>query len=164
MSLNNIILDANMLAALYPDSLIDQAPAASAVAETAPLRFLGKNEKNILVLVSHQDAPIIPDQNLDFLYNMLKACRLGAGDIAIVNMASQPGIHPARLMEQFEPKVVLMFDLEPSVLDLPLVFPRYQVQPFNGITYLHAPSLNQIEMDVQAKREIWQALKKIFGV
>jgi hypothetical protein len=161
MSLNNIQLKGNLLADLYKDSLIETS--TSSIPETKQLKYLGNNRKNIIVIVSHQTLPFLPDEELNFLTNVLAACKLSIADIGIVNNygAEQSDLQK---MVHSEAKQVLLFGAEPLAIGLPINFPPFQLQPFNNRTYLHAPSLSQIENDKALKARLWSALKVLFGI
>ena len=68
MSLNNISLPAQLIADLYEFSLIEREPALST---PQPIKFLGKNEKKILILVSKDNIAFVEDEELDFLSSIL---------------------------------------------------------------------------------------------
>jgi len=62
MSLNNIQLKSSLLADLYKDLLIETS--SSFIPEPRQLKYLGNNRKNIIVIVSHQTLPFLPDEEL----------------------------------------------------------------------------------------------------
>lgn len=151
-----------MLADLYKDSLIETTSTTSAP-EKEQLKYLGNNKKNILVVVSHQMIPFLPDDELNFLTNILAACKLSIADIGIINNdhADQTGLQH---MINSEAKHILLFGLEPLAIGLPINFPAFQLQPFNNRTYLYAPALSHIENDKALKSKLWSALKVLFGI
>jgi len=161
MSLNNIQLKSSLLADLYKDSLIETS--VTSAPEAKQLKYLGNNQKNILVIVSHQTLPFLPDEELSFLTNVLAACKLSMADIGIINNYK---IEPTDLLNmiQSEAKNVLLFGIEPLTIGLPINFPPFQLQPFNNRTYLHAPALSQIENDKTLKARLWSSLKVLFGI
>jgi hypothetical protein len=161
MSLNNIQLKSSLLADLYKNSLVETSTIPAP--ETKQLKYLGNNQKNIIVIVSHHTVPFLPDGELSFLTNVLAACKLSMADIGIVN---NHGADPSGLqnMIHLEARNVLLFGVEPLVIGLPINFPPFQLQPFNHRTYLHAPALSQIENDKTLKARLWTALKVLFGI
>lgn len=161
MSLNNIQLKASVLAHLYKNSLVETS--ATNVPKSAPLNYLGNNQKNILVIVSHADVPFLPDEELSFLTNILAACKLGIADIAIVNKNGVDENEWQHILHS-ETKKVLLFGVEPLAIGLPINFPAFQLQPFNNRTYLYAPALSHIENDKGLKLKLWNALKVLFGI
>ena len=166
MSLDNIQLPSSLVAALYKQSLIQTEneqlkPGSVKVAELA---FLGKNEKNILLIVHEENAVYLPDEDLNFLIDILNACKLSLSDIALINVFKKTGTDYKTLLEKFTPSVILFFGIEPAKLEFPLQFPHYQLQQYNNQTYLNAPSLNVLANDIDKKKQLWAGLKKLFSI
>jgi len=162
MSLNNIQLKSSMLADLYKNSLVETSGTISAP-QTKPLKCLGNNQKNIIVIVSHDSVPFLPDGELNFLSNVLAACKLSIADIAIVNNSNIKE-SDLQTMINTEANKVLLFGIEPLAIGLPINFPAFQLQPFNSRTYLYAPELSQIESDKGLKARLWTSLKTMFEI
>ena len=139
MGLNNIQLKPNVLADLYKNSLIE-----TNATEVKQVKYLGDNQKNILVIVSHHSVPFLTDQELNFLTTVLGACILSIADIGIINR-SHCEVTDLQNMINTEGRNVLLFGTEPLSIGLPINFPAFQLQAFNNRTYLHAPVLSQIE-------------------
>ena len=125
MSLNNISLPATLVADLYQNALVSATARAMPVKEPAlkPLPFLGKNGKNILVVVNKPNAPYLPDEELAFLTKVLSACGLGLMDVAIVNWSRLDEPNAATLLEETAAKSVILFDVEPGLFGLTAVPP-----------------------------------------
>src|SRR5688500_220954 len=109
MSLNNLALSSQLIADLYPTSLIEQVPSSS---KKETLKFLGKNQKNILILVSKDNAVFLEDSELNFLTSVLTACKLSLADIAIVNLSSLERPDYLNIKKQLNSRIVLLFDVE----------------------------------------------------
>ncbi len=161
MDLNQISLKPLMLADLYGSQLIETERPAPPAAPA--LNFLGKNKKSIVVLVDHDDAPILPDAELNFLTSILAACKLSLVDIAIINFRTADIGLLKELMDKSS-RNVLLFDVPPLSIGLPINFPHFQVQSFNQRTYVCAPGLGEIEKDKGLKMQFWNGLKQLFGL
>lgn len=151
-----------MLADLYKNSLVETT-GTTQVPEPRQIKYLGNNRKKIIVVVSHKSVPFLPDEELNFLSNVLAACKLSIADIAIINSFN---IEESNLQTMLtsEANKVLLFGIEPSTIGLPINFPAFQLQPFNSRTYLYAPELSQIESDKGLKARLWTSLKAMFGI
>ena len=187
MSLENIQLPDFVIAELYKNSLVelDNSKTEKKIIplkkekkteveqdipeqkETMSIKYLGENKKSVSVLVNSSDAVILPDEELLFLTNILKACKLNLGDMAIINVANQ-SITFTDLQEQLNCKVAILFNVAPRDINLPFSIPHFQVQPFNGCKYLLAPALSELnkgnEDATNLKRSLWECLKKIFEI
>jgi len=166
MSLDNIQLPPFLIQELYGNSLIDEHNKQSKTKSlnTADPVFLGKNQKNILVIVQEENAVYLPDETLNFLIGILGACKLSLSDTALINFSRNNGINYKILQEKFKPGIILFFGIEPSMLEFPLQFPHYQLQSYNKQTYLSAPALELLAADKQEKLQLWACLKKLFSI
>ena len=165
MSLNNIQLSAQQLVQLYENVLVEDVPRPKSIeAEQPAIRSLGGNAKKILILVQKENEAFLPDGELQFLTTVLGACGLSVADIALVNFASVTQKNYSALLEHFGSKQVVLFDVTPLQLGMPINFPPFQVQAFKDCRYLQAPALHLIEADVTLKKSLWAALKNLFGL
>lgn len=161
MSLNNIHLTPPMLVRLYSDTLVETNSVA--LPGSKSFNYLGNNQKKILVIVSHQYVPFLPDGELDFLTTILAACRLSIADIAIVNYCNADQRELQNLIDT-QAKNILLFGIDPPSIKLPINFPQFQLQQFDKHTYLHAPTLAELENDKSLKLKLWNSLKQLFGL
>lgn len=163
MNLNDTILPESVIAALYSKSLVSLSEEPSNDAPSgAPLKFLGSNQKHVTVLVSEAESRFLNDQSFNFLTGILKACKLDMSDIALINIAQSGNLQYLTINDTTNPHTVLLFGLSSGEIGLPMHFPEFQVQPFNGVTYLSAPSLDAVENDKTLKAGLWTCLKSIF--
>lgn len=160
MDLNNIQLAPQTVAQLYTDVLIETH--ATAVPDNM-IKALGANKKNILIIVHYEGEMYLPDAALQFLTSILGACKLSLADVALVNNKEEKKNY-RQLLQQFNSTTVLLFDVSPLQLELPINFPHFQIQKFNGCTYLYTPELQSIEKDKTLKKNLWLALKTIFDI
>jgi DNA polymerase III psi subunit len=159
MSLNDISLPPMLIAQLYQNTLIEGS--AMPVPQKKKVSYLGKAEKNILILVNHKSVPFLPAKELEFLSMVLAACGLDLSHVAIVNWQHAEE-KDASVLHQLSPKEILFLDVAPDVVGLPSAVNEYAVQKAGAIQFVVAPSLTQIEKTKQAKSQLWIALKQLF--
>jgi hypothetical protein len=140
-----------------------QATVAAPVAEYGNTPLLGGNKKGVLILVSSDKAPFLPDAELEFLTTILGACKLSIADVAIVNLQRYPQAY-TELVKQFHCRQVLLFGVTPQQIDLPFHFPHFQLQNFDQRTYLSSFPLGAIAQDRELKTQLWGCLKSMFGL
>lgn len=163
MSLNNIQLNAALVAGLYEHTLIETA--SQKLPQREIIRSLGNNKKNILLVVSKDNVAFLEEGELTFLSNVLGACKLSLADIAIVNEKNIPaGTTYQQLIQHFNSRTILLFDVEAQAIDLPFNFPHFQLQQFDQCVYLSAPSLKRIEDEKALKTMLWGCLKNLFSL
>lgn len=171
MCLDDIHFSASEIAVLYKKSLIDsgEVNAFSAPAKEIPAgyKFLGKNQKKITIITNSPGNVFLPEDQLAFLTKMLEACALNLGDVALVNHAATP-VEVGNLKAQLQPLYILLFGPEPIQIELPINFPQYKIQQYDGCTYLFLPALDEITAPGDAgkllKSKLWLSLKSLFGI
>lgn len=155
-----------------PPKKIDPAPPAAEMPRAEepvtmpesipPVNFLGKNQRQIAILVHNPQDRHLPDGQLGFLMKLLGACQLTIADVAVVNIAHDAGFNHLYFQQAVPAQSIISFGVKPAQLKLPLDFPAYQLQRFQQQTYLHAPSLTELENDKDEKLKLWTALKTLF--
>lgn len=150
------------------DGMLPEMPVANApTLEPAAYRFLGKNQRRVSVIARYADDPYIPEDHLQFLIKILSACKLNLGDVAILN-DSVANIEIARLKTQLQPAFILMFDIEPTEIGLPISFPLLKPQSYDGAQFLCIPPISAMMEENETakglKKQLWESLKKIFAV
>jgi hypothetical protein len=163
MSLNHIKLNTRLLTDLYPDVLI-QSTSTTTVPDYQPIKYLGKNAKHIALLINNPSLPYLPDNELSFLTSILSACKLSLADVAIVNLHSISINKMEESLHSLDANIFILFGMDPLSIDLPINFPQFQLQGFNGKTYLFSPTLQELEMDKALKLKLWNCLKTLFGI
>lgn len=132
--------------------------------EEYSIKYLGKNNRNILIVVDEKDHKFLGDDELSFLMNILSACNVTMADAALVNSYGNDNIVYEKLIKTFTPSFILFIGTEPQALGFPVQIPMYQVQAYNKQQYLCTPSLQKLSADKEEKKQLWVALKKIFSI
>lgn len=155
-SMNRIILPSSLLSDLYKDVLVTEKTQK-------PSKTVSGPEPVKVVVIASQEGAALPDALLNFLQNVLKACKINLSETAVLTKSSPviSGGLPS-LQEAYSSPVILLFGLSPTILALPVHFPAFQVQAYNDCLYLWAPGLEEIAADKSLKATLWQALQKIF--
>jgi hypothetical protein len=166
MSLENIQLPPIVLQELYKKTLIDSESVQSLTtfSQRKALTILGKNEKQIAIIVNNDEALYLPDEQLNFLLGILSACKLTLEDVAIINIKKNKKLSYTVLVNELRSEKIFLFGVEPSKIELPFQFPFYQMQQFNNQLYLSAPLLTKLQDDKAEKTKLWLCLKQIFSI
>lgn len=167
MPLHDIQLSPQLLTDLFKTLLVVQEPGNSPSINDSILKknkSLGENKKHITILVNYSDVAFLPDEQLGFLTNMLGACKLNLGDVAILNCNNATELNYSDIISEFKSKTILLFDVSPSVLQLPILFPHFQIQKHKETAYLFSPSLQELQLDKLLKMNLWSCLKIIFNI
>ena len=147
-----------ILSSLYRNVLIAcQAKVKEEVAaEQVPLQ-----SKRLVALIDSKHE-MLPEKELAFLANIMNACKLKKEEYTAMPIQDAEQEHYLNIKAKFESPLVLLFGLAPASIELPIHFPVFQLQSFQGTQYLAAPSLGEIENDKTLKMQLWQCLKQIF--
>lgn len=129
--------------------------------------YLGKNAKNITILVHETDAVFLNDANLDFLTKILGACKLNMGDVAVINTARYLALFP-EIKKELAPSTYILFGVKTTDIQLPFIIPDYQIQPYDQSKFLAAPAFdrftgNHAEAKLE-KTKLWVSLKTLFNI
>ncbi len=167
MGIDNIQLSAFLQQALFKNNLVGKVlkSRSNTVSNMkAPIDFLGGNSKNIIFIVNNSENKFLSDNQLAFTLGLIKACNISLNDIAVVNFAQYTPISYLDLKKQLSCGKVLGFGVTPADLDLPFAIPFFQMQTFQEIGYIFCPSLDELQKDTNAKKQLWSSLQKIFKI
>lgn len=183
MDADKIILPDFIIADLYKGCLVDldtfsynqealtedklSTEAVATMSAPDKIKYLGENQKNVIILVNEANSIHVNKDDLTFLTNILKACQLNISDIAIINTAEQR-VSYMEIKEQLNALQIILFDVEPSHIKLPFMIPPFQVQNYAGSTIMLAPALSALNRQTQEgkllKTKLWNSLKQVFGI
>lgn len=122
----------------------------------ATIPFLGKNNKQILILVQNQGNDICTAANLDFLTKILNAIKLSLDDVALIN-ASQFNLELHQL-PAYNKIISFGADVFLKSQNVSVPVGKY----VSTKTALLADSIEQVQADVNLKKQLWGALQQMF--
>ena len=170
MGLAEIRLPGVVIAEMYKALLVPvqhhmQEPESEATMAAPLLQYLGKNSKQVAVIVHYPQEIYMPEDQLVFLSNVLKACGLTTDDIAIINTAKQEVAFSA-LVTQLHPLCILQFGTaSPDFLPTAEYF---TIDHTLGTAVMRIPGLeilNQSDTESRLlKSKLWLALKQLFRI
>lgn len=170
MGLAEIRLPGVVIAEMYKALLVPvqhqmQEPESKATAAIPALQYLGKNSKQVAVLVHYPQQTYLPEEQLVFLSSVLKACGLTTDDIAIVNTAKQDVAFSA-LVAQLHPLCILQFGTASPDFLPPADY--FTIDNTLGTAVMRIPgleTLNQSDTESRLlKSRLWLALKQLFRI
>ena len=165
MSIDNIQLPLSLYPSLFKKNLValETKIRRSESSKNNPgIDFLGGNEKKITFLVSNKQQKFLNDNELKFLSGLISACNITMADIAIVNFARHKNVSYHDLLASLTSHKVLSFDVSAADIGLPFAIPYFQVQAFQDVSYIFCPGLEQLQEDIDSKKQLWASLQKIF--
>lgn len=145
-----------LIVALYKNVLID--PRSS---EEIKKQLNQYEPKEILVLVKSGSA-LLNEKQLAFLSSILKALKLELTNINLICTGSNDFGSYQVLTKRLTPNKIILFGISPTEISLPMHFPLFQIQSFEKINYLYAPTLEEIESEKSLKMTLWKTLQQLF--
>lgn len=147
------ILDQGMLATWYPQGIFIIPEKGDKTGLPLPI------QKAPYLALSNES---VQGANLELLSGIFQACKIPMQDVNILQWDGKE-TYPM-LLERTGPGFILLFGVTPAQIDLPLVFPDFQTQPFGGVTWVCAPELGLLQQDKLMKSKLWLCLKQAFSL
>ncbi|MEP6926742.1 MAG: hypothetical protein ABI834_03855 [Ginsengibacter sp.] len=165
MSIDNIPLHNFLYQNFFEKNLVDlKANTADNILNQIPdIIFFGGNQKKIIIVFNNSQNKFLGDIQMKFLDDILTACGLTISDVALVNIFHRNITH-YQLMMQLHPKKVLIFGIPSNNLDLPFNIPFFQIQNFQEQVFMLSPSIEELQMNTELKKSLWECLQKIFNI
>jgi hypothetical protein len=165
MSLDKIQLPRFLYQSIFKNNLVilKSESAAISLNKKSKINFLGGNDKKIVFVGKDDKNTFLADDQMKFLNDLLNACDLTMADIAFLNFRKNTFTY-LDITEQLSPKKILIFGVTPQELDLPFEIPFFQVQNFHDQLYMISPSLEEIKLNKELKKRLWNCFQKIFNI
>lgn len=123
-------------------------------------KYLGKNQKNILILVNDNQNDVSTEQGRELLRKLVKAIDLTANDFALVNYSGYTSEKYEALKTFFDCKLLIAFGVEAPMLNLPPQ-PLHQLIQYNEVRLLFARNLHDLDTDQVSKKILWASLQQL---
>lgn len=166
MNIDKIPIPAFLYPKLFGKNLVDtKAQLGNNVSAKEPaISFLGGNEQKIIFLLNDPQNRFLADTRVKFVDDLLAACHLTITDIAIVNFFHNNTITYRELIAQLQPRKILIFGTPTNDLGLPFTIPFFQIQNFQERVYMLSPSIEDLQMNTELRKQLWACLQKIFNI
>ncbi|MBE9585001.1 hypothetical protein IM792_11125 [Mucilaginibacter sp. JRF] len=142
-----------------------QQPAVEAKAETPaepiapkPVQYLGQNKKGFVVLTYYTDAQFIAADHQAALEATLKRKDHTIDDIAIVNIAGNADVSLSALLQQLNPKRLLVLGKQSIPVGLNGTAFN-QAQQINGLPVLVTFAFGEMMSSNDNKKAFWEQVK-----
>ncbi|RAJ30461.1 hypothetical protein [Pedobacter cryoconitis] len=129
-------------------------------AEAVVFKYLGKNQKNILILVNDAGNEVSTDKGKELLRNIVKALQLTANDFALLNYAAYTNTGFEEFRSFFKSNLVFAFGVTPLHLGLG-EYPVNEIIMQGAAQLIFSANLDQLADDQAGKKALWGSLKKL---
>ncbi|WP_316793451.1 hypothetical protein [Pedobacter frigoris] len=138
-------------------------PAAEriqAIVERIEFKYLGKNQRNILILVNDANHEVSDENGRELLRKIVKSVNLSANDFALLNYHNYQKATYRHLMDHFSSTIIFAFGVSPLQLELP-AHPENTVIREDGVMMIFSAELKRLHEDQHAKKTLWGSLKQL---
>ncbi|HEY0298866.1 MAG TPA: hypothetical protein VGB84_06565 [Arachidicoccus sp.] len=129
--------------------------------------WLGENNRNIVIITEDTNNVFTDENALQFLTNILSACKFNLSDVAIVNTAHTKMNYEA-ITKALNSKYVLLFGISEEKISLGAKLNLFENKLLNNTQLLSAPPLESLMLPnaeaKTSKSKLWNGLKKMFGL
>lgn len=142
------------------DLLITAEKSTETNAISMDFSYLGKNQKNILILVNDDTNKVSTENGVLLLRNIVKAIGLQGDDFALVNYSQYPDANFQQLHQFFKCKLMLAFgvsNLQLSLEDMPL----HQLFKYQETQMVFTHNLAVLDGENEVKKIFWKSLQQI---
>jgi hypothetical protein len=97
------------------------------------------------------------------LQKMMQACQLDGSGYNVFQPAGGEMVAWHQLRDAFRPKYVLLLGIHPQQLGISALFHLFAPNHFNDVLWIAGPSLQEMESQPEAKKQLWlNGLKPVF--
>jgi DNA polymerase III psi subunit len=138
-----------------------QKKADEAIVTVPPVfKYLGKNQKNVLILVNDQQNETSTERGRELLRNIVKALQLTASDFALLNYAAYEHTPLTALTDFFKSQLVLSFGVSAAELGLAVQGVNTLINK-EGVQLIFSQNLDPLADSQADKKALWGSLKQI---
>lgn len=127
---------------------------------TVEFSYLGKNARNILILVCDPQNQVSTEEGRELLRKIVKAIDLSATDFALVNCAAYQGVSFAEFQTYFKPRLLLSFGVLPEQIGL-AGQQQHSLMRQGDIDLIFSSELHALSEDMNGKKALWASLKQL---
>lgn len=141
-------------------SSIVSEPTIPLIKEQPEFKFLGNNNRNILILVSDEHNDVSDEKGRELLRKIVKSINLTASDFALLNYAKYKGTSYEQLKAHFSSVIVFAFGVSAEQLGL-TKHPENTVVAEGAVKLIFSSSLQKLDEDTNGKKVLWGSLKQL---
>lgn len=135
-------------------------PVSQPKQEAPVFKFLGKNKRNILILVNDAENEVSDEAGRELLRKIVKSVNLTANDFALLNYAGYAGADFKQLMDCFSCTLVFAFGVSPDQLSLS-THPENTIVNEGPVRLIFAAELRKLDQNPAGKKALWGSLQNL---
>ena len=128
------------------------------IPQTTDFKYLGENNKYILIVVKEPSADFLKQDDLGFLLKILAAKKLELKDVAIINTEKHSSLNFDDLKAFFAFSKIITFGINPQILQIEGAVANKK-STFKETSVLGTWELSKLQQDEKKKAIFWDELK-----
>jgi DNA polymerase III psi subunit len=138
-----------------------------AKAQTVPPAPVSKPEplhkSKVMILFFNDRSSNLKKNEEVLLQKILASVHLKLQDVDLLNLHNIRQLDYLQFMQEKTLNKLISFGISLTELNLHIHLLKYQIEKIEGIDMLLADSLNFLEHDLDAKKQLWKCLREMFG-
>lgn len=135
--------------------------AAPTNQQAVEFKFLGKNKRNILILVNDEQNEVSDEAGRELLRKIVKSVNLTANDFALLNYAGYKGTGFKQLQEYFSCNLVFAFGVTPAHLSIGTAHPEHSIVFEGAVKMIFSAELKTLDQNPAGKKALWGSLQNL---
>lgn len=123
-------------------------------------KFLGNNNRNILILVYDEYNDVSDEKGRELLRKIVKSINLTASDFALLNYANYKETSYEQLKDRFSSVIIFAFGVSSQQLGLKQ-YPENTVVTEGAVKLIFSSTLQKLDEDTNGKKVLWGSLKQL---
>lgn len=131
------------------------------VQQAMSFKYLGKNRRNILILVNDEQNEVSDEAGRELLRKIVKSVNLTANDFALLNYAGYKGTSFKQLQEYFSCTLIFAFGVTASHLAIDVAHPEHTIVVEGAVRMIFSAELKTLDQNPAAKKVLWGSLQNL---
>jgi DNA polymerase III psi subunit len=142
--------------AMVAETLVDIT-----VPQPIEFKYLGKNLRNILILVNDEQNDVSDEDGRELLRKIVKSINLSANDFALLNYAKYKGVGFKQLQSHFSSTLIFSFGVTPAELSMSTAYPEHTIVMEGTVKMIFSAELRILDKNPAGKKALWGSLQNL---
>lgn len=155
---NNVSVDMPIIGS---DAIVADTGVDITVPQAIEFKYLGKNLRNILILVNDEQNDVSDEDGRELLRKIVKSINLSANDFALLNYAKYKGVGLKQLQSHFSSTLIFSFGVTPVELSINTAHPEHTIVMEGSVKMIFSAELRILDKNPAGKKALWGSLQNL---
>jgi DNA polymerase III psi subunit len=142
-------------------AIVAETPVDIIVPQSIEFKYLGKNLRNILILVNDEQNDVSDENGRELLRKIVKSINLSANDFALLNYAKYKGVGFKQLQSHFSSTLIFSFGVTPADLSMSKAHPEHVIVMEGPVKMIFSAELRILDKNPAGKKALWGSLQNL---